>query len=111
MTQNIEYLAGNIESYVTNALSGNRKTIWHPSKENWDCLRTAEPTLTTENAQLIFKFPIEQIVSFYVRCKVRYTGYDNSNNVIGTNTDTFTIDLSDFIYEKKDGNYLMKILQ
>jgi hypothetical protein len=103
-TQNIEYLAGNIETYAENALSGVRKTIIHPSAGTWDTLRTTEPILTSENAQLIFKFEVEEITKFIVKCQVTYTCYGrDANNLVvalGDNTQILGTDLSAYMLDK-----------
>ena len=106
MTQNIEYLAGNIETYATNALSGNRKSIWHPFEGSgfWDCLRTTEPVLTTNNAQMIFTFKLEEIKKLFVKCNIKFRAwkyYSNGLDSIGDTTITEEFDISDYVVVKE----------
>ena len=70
MSQNIEYMAGNIETYVNNSLA--RVPIMHPSPNGWDSFRTTEAVLDTNNCQMMFKFNIEDIIQTYVKCEVDY---------------------------------------
>ena len=63
---NIEYLGSEIEAYGDNAFSGNREAIYHPSPNGYASIKTSEPTLTTENGEIVTSHPIEKIDEFLI---------------------------------------------
>lgn len=68
--ENIEYQAGEIESYTENAVSGSQQPIWQPSIAGWNTFKTNEAALTTGNASIVTAFPVEEIKKVVVRLPV-----------------------------------------
>ncbi len=102
MTQNIEYLAGNIETYVNNSLA--KVSIMHPSPNGWDSFRTTEPTLNTNNCQMMFKFDIEDIKTLIVKLQavyeIAFKDKDDEEKLI-VRQEVLEIDISDYVLPKE----------
>lgn len=82
MTQNLEYLAGNLDIYASNVEHSESQYIWHPSASEWDTFKTNEATLTTNNAFIDVRYPIDYIEGFYVSVLLDYEDRRDSFNVI-----------------------------
>lgn len=81
---NADYLTESFDIYGENASFETSRTIWYPSMSGWATLKTNEATLTTKNAIIDVKYPIEEITQFVILADVGIDRGDGSDPLIFT---------------------------
>lgn len=97
-SQNIEYYATKLESYVDNQIAEknlSQSALIYPSANSWGSVRSDDVRLTSNNMVFKLPFPIYKINKVEIHCKIRYKQPLNSNLI----DITINNDITDHVFE------------